>query len=37
MKRFPRIVIVFVLLAGAVTALCTWLGSIRLGSLRGSR
>ena len=35
MKRFPRIVIVFVLLAGAVTALCTWLGSIRVGIAAG--
>ena len=35
MKRFPRIVVVFVLLAGAVSALCTWLGSIRVGIAAG--
>ena len=35
MTRFPRIVLVFVLLAGAVTALCTWLGSIRVGIVAG--
>ena len=35
MSRFPRVVLVFILLAGAVTALCTWLGSIRVGIAAG--
>jgi len=34
-RHFPRIVILFVLLAGAITGLCTWLGSIRVGIVAG--
>jgi spore maturation protein SpmA len=34
-KRFPLAVRLFVLLAGATAALCTWLGSIRVGIAAG--
>ncbi|MEP6758937.1 MAG: alkaline phosphatase family protein [Actinomycetota bacterium] len=35
MRRIPRIALVFALLAGAITALCTWIGSIRVGVAAG--